>query len=80
VLDYYWVIVAAETLAVVYAIKNPNRDLKYLSFQELLDCCCSNLDRVYKHFYDSPLWHVCEKGIRDTKSYFVMGQKKKNAD
>jgi hypothetical protein len=67
----------AETLAAAYAIKNPNRDLKDLSFQELFDYCCSNLDRVYKHFYVSTLWHVCEKGIRDTKSYLVTGRKRK---
>jgi hypothetical protein len=32
VLDYCWAIVAAETLATAYAIKNLNRDLNDLSF------------------------------------------------
>jgi hypothetical protein len=77
VLDYCWANVAADTLAAAYAIKNPNQDLKDLSFQELLDYCCSNLDRVYKHFYDSALRNIYEKGIRGTKSYPINCRKGK---
>jgi hypothetical protein len=77
VLDYCWTIVAAETLVAAYAIKNTNRDLKDLLFQELLDYFCSNLDRDYKHFYDAALMHIYEKGIRVTKSYPLTGRKGK---